>query len=962
VSETRVAAASDSAVTRKNWKTGATAGSGGNRRFYTGRNGDFDYRSFVTFLMDSAFWLGVGRIVSAVMTVYTDDDGGSEGEFVKDTDAPHLYTRRLISAYSHHTNSASFVSGDYTNPTNTTTGAVGATPNPAALIATQIDVTALVEAIAPKTVRRRDGTPGGAAPNYGFLLFGNTAVANHWAGVSSKAESGLNASKPVLTLTYDFGVTTPNAPSNLSPVGAVGALDDFEGDFSDPRTTDTLRESEVEVYTADKSGTAATTDIVTVTAHGLANGDFVYFTSLTGGAGLSTFTRYCVRDKTTNTFKVTTGSTSAGAVTDITTAYTALKVATLLYHVAKIESDTAITAGRFSHVPSALSLKRLTNYQWRARVLDNESQWSPYSALVTFSVTNTAPTAPILTPNAITVATLANVAFGGNFSDPDSDKMLAYQVQMNSVGSGDPSWDDDSALLWNTGKRLVTSDTTLWFTPYGGVSLSAGTYYWRARVWDAHNAVSNWTYATITLTADFEVDPSTSVNAIQLKPRAPWRIVIRAMGTNRGPGAVVAILEDAYSVGASLMYNSPGEAHWTLGIAHPQISVIEPKQTHYAIEFRQGDGWREVFAGLVDDFDATDRDVIFYGKDYLALLQSSLDTRYDPANPDKAAEKGGSKYVTSGKNDIGYIVHDQLEYARTKANSPTGFITSVQSAATLTTFLTEKLTIFSTYAYALPFIVGLLDSHRAGTGKRTRIFCEKQTDGSYKWRITDDPGIVRDNLRMRYGELVQGYRVVAFGNGWGTRVGAIGRAKDGVLVRYTQQVAPGIDEAVWGRWESAQFYDGISDANDLDRKARQSAIAQSKLGKQLGVGLREGVLQPRDGYELCDVFPVDIEHGAVSTSAMGSGYWAAVGITWVADGQKGGQNTILTLLPREDGTAPSTDLLQLEAISPQAEWQIGWAPPNPLLATARYWLDQTTGIAYTRTSGAIVADPVTSTT
>jgi len=63
--------------------------------------------------------------------------------------------------------------------------------------------------------------------------------------------------------------------------------------------------------------TAATTDIITSTAHGLKNGDMVVLTtSGTLPAGLSTGTVYFVIDKTTNTFKLSL--TANGASIDIT--------------------------------------------------------------------------------------------------------------------------------------------------------------------------------------------------------------------------------------------------------------------------------------------------------------------------------------------------------------------------------------------------------------------------------------------------------------------------------------------------------------------------------------------------------------------------------------------------------------------------------------------------------------------
>ena len=65
----------------------------------------------------------------------------------------------------------------------------------------------------------------------------------------------------------------------------------------------------------------SSTDILTCSAHGFANGDKVYFQSIAGGTGLSASTVYFVRDKTTDTFKL--ASTLTGAAINFTTDITA---------------------------------------------------------------------------------------------------------------------------------------------------------------------------------------------------------------------------------------------------------------------------------------------------------------------------------------------------------------------------------------------------------------------------------------------------------------------------------------------------------------------------------------------------------------------------------------------------------------------------------------------------------------
>lgn len=1014
-------------------------GCGLNKRLYAGRISGYDYRSHIKPAID---WTDVGKVVRAVLVLYT-DDGLGRLPIAASSDVPKFRVRRLTSKFTVGNNTDDdFDTGDYTAPTATTSGEkiVTATKEADGLI--RVDITSFVDLWAPSGVKRSNGATGSPVPYHGLSIVAATnETKNAWAGWSENAVD--TSLRPFIELTYEYGKTTPDTPTSLTPNGNVPDALIFTGTFSDIRATDKLAKSQVQIWSEAHSATGEeSNNVITDPGHGLLNGARIYFTSLTGGTGLTTFTPYYVFSRTADTFKVAASATTLGIAVNITVDYSAMTWRTLIYDKVQAESNAAIVAAVFSHQPSPYptNLAVGRTYSWRARVYDQEGEVSGWSALTNFVLTNTAPNAPALTPLAKTYATLDGVLFRATFVDAQDTYATGYQMQLSAYPSGSPQWDDPEFLLWDTGKRVAPARQTVVSSPYGGRDLVAGTYYWRAKVWDSKDADSAWTYTSIVLTADFEQDPSEVPNAIQMRPRAPWRLVIKEMKfnavggnitgvaatnvltsasahglrvgrkvrfsaltggtglltkvdyyvktvpspttltlsasyggstldfttavtagtltaiTTRGPGNTVAVIEDAYNVGASLMYNSPGEAHWTLGIAHPQLPVIEPRQTHYSIEFRQGDGWREIFAGLVMDFDASDTDVVFYGTDYLGLLDFTIDEHYDPANIEKSSDNGGSKYVNK---TISAIVTDQLKRAREPVNSPVGFI----STGTIAT-MGETVTVYSTYQQTLPFVTSLIDSHKAGTGKRTRLFVQRTSAGAYRFVVQDDPGVVRDNMRMRYGELVQGYRVVPFGGSWGTRVSAIGRDKNGVKVRYATSVATGIDENVWGRWNVPQFIDGVADANDMTRRTKQAVLSISKLGKSIALGLRSGVLQPRDGYELLDQFPVDIEHGSVSTDAFGSGYWVAVGITWQAL-QRGDLNTTLTLHPREDTTAPDGDLLGLQPLSEQSEWQIGWNQPGAITAsttaTSRYWLDQTTGKVYVRTGGALVFTGITGT-
>jgi hypothetical protein len=75
------------------------------------------------------------------------------------------------------------------------------------------------------------------------------------------------------------------------------------------------------------NGTAATSDLITITAHGLVAGDRIYFTRLVAGTGLALNTSYYVSATglTANDFKVSL--TNGGAIVDITVLYTRVEAA-----------------------------------------------------------------------------------------------------------------------------------------------------------------------------------------------------------------------------------------------------------------------------------------------------------------------------------------------------------------------------------------------------------------------------------------------------------------------------------------------------------------------------------------------------------------------------------------------------------------------------------------------------------
>jgi hypothetical protein len=920
-------------------RTDNNTGCGNSKHIYVGRYGT-DGGQYVGYVQFGLDWTNVANIVSATLNYYTDEFtsfglAGEPGIMPQPGahDSPLIGVYRLTSAFTVGNNTDThFDSSDYTGPAHTTSGGKNGHPSKAPDVLNHLDITSIVKAWAPSTV-----AGGGKATNHGILIKGSSDTTANISLWSSKHTGGGGVSERMtITLVFEYGLTTPDIPSGLAPSGAIASLTAFSGHFSDIKTTDTLQSTAIEIYDGGVACTAAaSTDYVARANHGLHVGDVIYFTALTGGAPLSGFTPYrvyAIIDSGHFYLQQMAGGTHIPITTDMTAGTYSKRAASF----SKVATESERNSATFIVDPLIGSFVPATGvtYRWRARVTDQEGATSGFSSLLSFNLTDTLPNAPApLTPfSGSSFDTFNLLTFQGPFSDPDAgDYLMAHQVQLSPYIAGDIRWDEADGILWDSGKVYDPFGATDWSEPYGGRALVAGTYYWRARVWDQKDGVSAWTYMQIILTADFNPDPGTAYSTVQIDPNAPWRILIRDLyqpdgvtkTVGRAPGNLIAVLEEAKNVGASLVYNSPGELHFTLLKDDEQISVIEPKQVHYAVEFYSGDGWQEKFAGVVWETDATETDVVFKGIDYLALYDTVLDERYDPLKPNKSYASGGSFYdgIT-----LRNIVIDQLNRAKGLTDSWVGFIAIGTIAA-----MDEKTSVYSTMQPTLSFVSGLIDSHRQGTGKRTRMKVVKTSTGTYELQIVDDPGIIRTDLSMYYGELVQGYRIIVFGDGWANVQHVVGRNRDGAKVVY-QTIANKPFQpltSVYGRIATVAVMDGVQDQNDLTRRGLQAAIQSAKLGKNIAIGIRTEFLAPLQGWDITDVFPMKIDDGAINTDNFGSGFWAAMACAWEAT-DIGEQSLIITFLPREDASLPDPDLIPNRPISTQGEWQLGWIPPDPI--------------------------------
>jgi hypothetical protein len=745
----------------------------------------------------------------------------------------------------------------------------------------RIDVLKYLARIAPSSVKVQVGTTisagtGSKHPDHGLLLRSPDEGQNDYSvSVYSGDGAAPSTSRPYIQIEYEPANTPPTATWG-GPLGAVTPNVRFTGTYYDP-DGDTASAAQVQIWRTSDNGP--------------------------DDSGTDSATRY-------DSKKVLwTNSWPDGQ-----------------YDLPPIPVADAL--------PRYNSSGGLITYEGRVRVWDSHDEAGPWTHPATglFTVASLDPT---VTPTHVGSRTnLSLVHFQAPWTfDPQAIRVDSYQVQLTDASDSgvwaDPIWDQVFA------PTAAEQDNKKADFVYEGPGLPIGTYSWRIRVWDHLGTVSAWAQdnnlalSQGTTTLPDPPDFTTVYGRSGVTTRLVMRAVDEASGHKRKPGAVVAIIENPYNLGLTGNATTPGQLYFSLPNKHPQISAMEPMRTHWALEQYRGGEWKELSAGLLTDFDATENDTVFNGLDYLGVLSLSIEAK---AQPDGNAEASwDSKKITGAKyvnKKISYVIKDQLERCIAAPDSPLGFFVIPAGGVDA---MNESVTIHSAYVQRLDFIRGLLDSHKGGaSGRRSRITAAKNpVSGIYEFTVRSSAGKDRPNLRFEYGGLVQAYRVMALGD-WADKVYGVGRKRNELKPYYAALNAPGVDPADWGEVAKAAVWQDISDTKDLTRRARQMATELSRAGKRIALGLRVHSVMLLDGWSICDNIQLDIEHGSVFTPLYGTdGWWTIWGWEWrlYPDGH---DELTFVIKPTEGVGDPVEDLIPSQPIHIQPEWTVAHGPPTPL--------------------------------
>lgn len=143
-----------------------------------------------------------------------------------------------------------------------------------------------------------------------------------------------------------------------------------------------------------------------------------------------------------------------------------------------------------------------------------------------------------------------------------------------------------------------------------------------------------------------------------------YRVILWDMTSTKARNTIKAIIHDAKNVGVSSYLNEGGEMFFTLPYNHPQISECVPLERHYRVDrFDEEDGrYITLGQGILEDFEATPDETIFYGLDYMGVLSKTITTPTTTAT------------VTYDNKTFSAIYIDQMTQVVNQTNSRLGFI------------------------------------------------------------------------------------------------------------------------------------------------------------------------------------------------------------------------------------------------------------------------------------------------
>lgn len=361
-------------------------------------------------------------------------------------------------------------------------------------------------------------------------------------------------------------------------------------------------------------------------------------------------------------------------------------------------------------------------------------------------------------------------------------------------------------------------------------------------------------------------------DTIKINNQTLYRIILwESNTTDRGRGNIAAVIHDAKNVGVSSYLNEGGELFFTLPFNHPQITECVPLERHYRVDRFDEEAGRYITLGqgLLEDYEATAEETVFYGLDYMMVLTKTITTPTTTTT------------LTYNDKTFKHIYIDQMTQAVNAADSRLGFIDFRADSTGWSHLLSEPLVInAATTTYDIftgGESRGLFLSNVANIameGNTSKIVfgntLESDTEvynGFFcdmNWSPTPNSNIVLEyggNVKSflyspNFRSLITKSLVVA------TNIyNAISPSKIWSSVA-TGTAAP---TSTYGVIEAVSLEQDIVSQAEVDRKAKYRLYqASPEKIKMISVAIRDGSIIPYKRYRLGDDIKVRIQRGNVN--------------------------------------------------------------------------------------------------
>lgn len=283
-------------------------------------------------------------------------------------------------------------------------------------------------------------------------------------------------------------------------------------------------------------------------------------------------------------------------------------------------------------------------------------------------------------------------------------------------------------------------------------------------------------------------------------------------GTGFGPGALIAEFEDAVNLGYADYINDVGEAFFTLSQDDTKVSLLRSHRYNAHIRiYRDTD---LVWAGFMGEWDANERDVIFYAYSYAGLLYLYL-TDWNVA-------------YTNAQVDT--IVSDAWTRAKTTLSSSlVGWVTTGTIQAPVTTSGGATAIVLPSYRLFYKRILFLLKELAALSIGQTTNVVQFEITPAGVFNFWKNAGSDLDVTWSYGGRGVKGFYDSSVPFLLRNDLYGVGINPNDVTLRDTAENAASITAR--GRRQEPIFFPWVRDSLEIDRV----------LGRRLQLALREDV-------------------------------------------------------------------------------------------------------------------------